>query len=95
MATKISYKDTISAVAEKSGITKVKAREVIDNFKQVLIENTKAGNNSAIGDDFGTLKVVNKAARKAKVPGTDKTVDVPASVTVKLSVSKNLKSQLN
>ena len=43
---------------------------------------------------FGTFSTADRAARKARVPGTKKVIDVPASKAVKFKVGKNLKKQL-
>ncbi|MDX4013244.1 HU family DNA-binding protein, partial [Aliarcobacter skirrowii] len=40
---------------------------------------------------FGTFSTAARAARVAKVPGTDKTVNVPATTVAKFKVGKALK----
>ena len=40
---------------------------------------------------FGTFSTASREARTAKVPGTDKTVNVPATTVAKFKVGKALK----
>jgi DNA-binding protein HU-beta len=40
---------------------------------------------------FGTFSTAKRAARTAKVPGTDRTVDVAATTVAKFKVGKALK----
>ncbi|BCX79510.1 HU family DNA-binding protein [Campylobacter sp. 19-13652] len=80
----------IQAVAEKAGLSKKDTLKVVDATLEVIEDTLVAGDNvSFIG--FGTFDVSERAARKARVPGTDKTIDVPASKAVKFKVGKKLK----
>jgi len=44
---------------------------------------------------FGTFKVVQRKAKKARIINTGETIDVPATYTVKFVPSKQLKQALN
>ena len=44
---------------------------------------------------FGRFTVTHRIPRKAKIPGTETVVDIPAHKTVKFSAGKSLKSALN
>jgi len=80
----------IQAVTEKSGLTKKASTEAIDAILEVIEASLVTGQDiNFIG--FGSFSVVNKAARIARVPGTDKTIDVPATKAVKFKVGKALK----
>lgn len=80
----------IQAVVEKSGLTKKASSEAIDAILEVIEASLVAGQDvSFIG--FGAFSVASRAERKARVPGTDKTIDVPATKVVKFSVGKSLK----
>jgi len=80
----------IQAVAQKANLSKKDTEAVIDaaieTITQALAEGKSVG---FIG--FGTFSTTKRAARKAKVPGTDRIVDVPATRIVKFKVGKNLK----
>ena len=82
--------DFIQAVAAKAGLSKKDVQAVIDAALDVITETLKKGDEvSFIG--FGTFTTSERAAREAKVPGTDKVVKVPATRVVKFKVGKKLK----
>ena len=59
---------------------------VLDTITETLVKKEAV---SFIG--FGTFTTADRAARTAKVPGTDKTVNVPATTVAKFKVGKALK----
>jgi DNA-binding protein HU-beta len=80
----------VQAVAEKAGLSKKDTEAVLDAAIETITEALAAGKSvSFIG--FGTFTTAERAARKAKVPGTDRVVDVPATRAVKFKVGKKLK----
>jgi DNA-binding protein HU-beta len=79
------------AVAEKAGLTKKDAKNAVEACIDVITENL-AKNEAITFLGFGTFTTVKREIRKARVPGTDKTVEVPATTVVKFKVGKNLKS---
>ena len=82
--------DFIQAVAEKAGLSKKDSLKVVDAALEVIESALVAGDSvSFIG--FGTFGTADRAARKARVPGTKKFIDVPASKAVKFKVGKKLK----
>jgi DNA-binding protein HU-beta len=84
----------IEAVAAKSGLSKKDAKSAVDAFLDTVTESlVKKESVSFIG--FGTFTVSERAARTAKVPGTDKTVDVPATTVAKFKVGKALKQAIS
>ena len=82
--------DFIQAVADKAGLSKKDSLKAVDAALETIEEVLKNGDSiSFIG--FGTFGTAERAARKARVPGTDRTIDVPASKAVKFKVGKKLK----
>ncbi|QKF92309.1 HU family DNA-binding protein [Campylobacter sp. CCUG 57310] len=80
----------IQAVADKAGLSKKDSLKVVDATLETIKEALTAGGSvSFIG--FGTFSTADRAARKARVPGTKKVIDVPASKAVKFKVGKKLK----
>ena len=80
----------INAVAVKAGLSKKDAKGAVDAVLEVITEAlVKKDSVSFIG--FGTFATAERAARVAKVPGTDKTVNVPATTVAKFKVGKSLK----
>lgn len=78
------------AVAEKAGLTKKDAKNAVEACIDVITENL-AKNEAITFLGFGTFTTVKRGIRKARVPGTDKTVEVPATTVVKFKVGKKLK----
>jgi len=80
----------IDAVANKTKLSKKNSREVIDAVLEVITE-TLAKKEQVALVGFGTFSVSERAARTAKVPGTDKTVNVEAKTVAKFKAGKLLK----
>ncbi len=82
--------DFIQAVAEKAGLSKKDTNAVLDAMLETITEAlVERKSVSFIG--FGTFSTAPRAARQARVPGTDKVVNVPATTAVKFKVGKKLK----
>ena len=80
----------IDAVAAKTGLSKKDTSGVLDAILETITDALKEKKSvSFIG--FGTFSTSERAARTARVPGTDKVVDVPATTAVKFKVGKQLK----
>ena len=80
----------IDAVAAKAGLSKKDSKAAVDAVLETLTE-ALVKNDSVAFVGFGTFLVGQRAARVAKVPGTDKTVNVPATTVAKFKVGKALK----
>ena len=80
----------IDAVAEKTGLSKKDTagalEAMLETIQGALVEKKSI---SFIG--FGTFSTSERAARSARVPGTDKIVNVAATTAVKFKVGKKLK----
>ena len=80
----------VQQVAEKAGLSKKDTEAVLDAAIETITEALAAGKSvSFLG--FGTFTTAERAARQAKVPGTDRIVEVPATRAVKFKVGKALK----
>ena len=74
----------------KSGLSKKDAKGAINAVLETITETlSRKEQVSLVG--FGTFSVSERAARTAKVPGTDKTVDVAATTFAKFKAGKILK----
>ena len=82
--------DLIQAISDKTGLSKKDTSATIDAALEV-IEEALAAKKSVSFIGFGTFSTAPRAARTARVPGTDKVVDVPATTAVKFKVGKKLK----
>ena len=80
----------IQNVAEKAGLSKKDATAAIEASMDVIKEALVSGDTvNFIG--FGAFSTSIRAARKAKVPNTDRIVDVPETVSVRFKAGKGLK----
>ena len=86
--------ELLAEVAKKTGLSKndvdAVIRETMETIKEAVAKDDKV---SFIG--FGSFELTSRAGRKAKIPGTDKIVDVPASKSVKFKVGKQFKDAVN
>ncbi len=86
--------DIVELVAEKSGNTvkdvKVVVEQFLEEVKNCLVENKHLEIRS-----FGTFKVKNHKARKARNPKTNEEVIVPAMKKAFFKVSRELNKMLD
>ena len=71
----------ISAVAEKSGLSKVDAKKAVEAFVDTVSNELK---------DFGSFSVSEKAARKGVNPKTKETIEIAARKAVKFKAGAEL-----
>ena len=90
----MSKKDLIEAVAVATELPKDKASIAVDAVIAHIEGSMKKGEEVRI-PGFGTFKVSQRAARKARNPQTGMEMDVKASRVPKFQASKTLKELLN
>ncbi len=83
----------IDAVAAKSGLTKKDSKTALDAVFDTITE-ALANKDSVAFIGFGTFSTASREARTTKVPGTDRTVNVPATTVAKFKVGKALKEAI-
>ena len=84
----------IDAIAAKAGLSKKDAKGAVDAVLETITESL-VKKDSVRFIVFGTFAKSDRAARTAKVPGTDRTVDVPATTVAKFKVGKALKEAVS
>ena len=84
----------ISRVAELSGTTKKDATVAVNAVLETITETLAKGETVAFVG-FGSFNVKDRAARTATIPGTTKTVKVPASKAVSFKAGSELKKSVN
>jgi len=86
--------ELVETVANKTGLSKIDVESVMKATMETITTAVAEGDKVAfIG--FGSFERTSRAGRKAKIPGTDKVVDVPASKSVKFKVGKQFKDAVN
>ena len=86
--------ELISAMAEKSKLTKKDADIALDAFVESVQDALKAGDKVQLVG-FGTFEVKTRAARTGKNPRTGEPMTTPAKKAPAFRASKNLKEAVN
>jgi DNA-binding protein HU-beta len=82
--------ELISAVAEKSSITKKDADKIVSSVFDVIGDALKSGDKVQLVG-FGTFEVKERAARKGLNPLTKQPIDIAASKAPVFKAGKGLK----
>ena len=84
----------VNMISTKANITKKDATVAVNAVLETITETLAKGESiQFVG--FGSFNVKDRAARIATVPGTTKTVQVPASKAVSFKAGKDLKKSVN
>lgn len=86
--------ELVSAIAEKSGVSKTNVDAVIKSFTEVVAEELKKGEKIALVG-FGTFEVSERAAREGINPLTKEKIKIKACKSPKFKAGKALKDQVN
>ncbi|AZT85525.1 HU family DNA-binding protein [Marinobacter sp. NP-4(2019)] len=83
-----------AAIADKTGLTREKASEVITAFTdQISAAASRGEDTTLIG--FGTFSIRTRDARDGRNPQTGATIKIPASKTVGFKAGKSLKEAVS
>lgn len=90
MATKA---DTVSAVAESSGVTQTDTERVLTAFFDLVKAQVKAEEKIA-WPGFGTFSLSKRGPRKGRNPRTGEEIQIGPSRSIKLSTAAGAKKEL-
>lgn len=91
MAKALTKSQIAASVADKTGITKKAAVEVLDLLAQLAYKNAK---NTFTLPGIGKLVLVNRKARVGRNPATGEQIQIPAKRVVKFRVAKAAKDAI-
>jgi len=91
--TKTEFVDMLKKKAGDVFTSKASAEKAYDAFVGVLGDSLAKGKDVRL-PNVGTLAIGKRAARKGRNPRTGKTINIPASTTVKFRPAKALKDRL-
>jgi DNA-binding protein HU-beta len=91
MAKALTKSQVAAAVAEKAGITKKQAGEVLATLCDLAYKNAK---NTFTLPGIGKLVLVNRKARIGRNPATGEEIKIPAKKVVKFRVAKAAKDAI-
>ena len=81
--------ELVSAVAQKSGLTKVDAKKALDAVLESIGEELK-NDGRVVLVGFGSFSVTERSARKGINPRTKEPIDIPAEKVVKFKAGSEL-----
>ena len=84
--------ELITAVAQKSGLTRKDADKVVASVLESITETLASGEKVSIVG-FGTFEVKERAARTGRNPSTGETIEIPASKTPSFKTGKGLRDE--
>ncbi|HMP82086.1 MAG TPA: HU family DNA-binding protein [Verrucomicrobiota bacterium] len=90
MAT-LSKSQLTAAIADKAGIKKKQAAEILEHIAQLAYKNAK---NTFTLPGLGKLVLVNRKARIGRNPATGEQINIPAKRVVKFRVAKACKDAI-
>ena len=80
----------VESIANKTGLSKVKAAESVEAFVSTVTTALKKGDNVAL-IGFGSFSTIKRAARMGRNPKTGKEIKIAANTTPKFKAGKALK----
>ena len=86
--------ELVSAIADKTSLSKKDAEAAIKAFTEVVAEELKKGEKIQLVG-FGTFEVSERAARVGRNPQTGKEMKIAASKAPKFKAGKALKDSIN
>ena len=86
--------ELVSAMADKTGLSKKDAEAALKAFTDVVAEELKKGEKIQLVG-FGTFEVSERAAREGRNPLTGETMQIAASKSPKFKAGKALKDMMN
>lgn len=84
----MTKKELINVLAQKQGVSQIKAGEFLDAVKSTIMDELSVGGEVNLGSDFGTFK---PTKRSGIIPGTQTKY---SSNSVKFSTSAAFKRKL-
>ena len=90
----ITKKELVNRIAERTTVTKVVAKDIIQSFLDLIIEELAAGNRLEFRE-FGVFETKERAARRAQNPRTLEKVSVPAKRIVKFKVGRMMRERVS
>ena len=91
MAKALTKSQIESTLAEKHGLTKKQAGEILGSLVELAYKNAK---NTFTIPGLGKLVLVNRKARMGRNPGTGETIKIAAKRVVKFRIAKAAKDAI-
>jgi len=93
MASNMNKDALVSAISEKTDLSKKDIEMVLEAMVEVITKTLKSGDKVTM-TGFGTFKVSNRAAREGINPQTKAKIKIPAMTVPKFTAGKALKEAI-
>lgn len=90
----ITKKDLVEKISDKTGLTQVDTKIVIESFLDSIAKALQGGSNIEIRG-FGRFKIKHKKARIARNPRTNEHIQVLEGIKPVFEASKELRNRIN
>lgn len=90
----MSYEDMIGKVAEMTGVSRAKVKDVIEALGETTVEGLKNDGRVRI-PAFGVFEVRQRAARVGRNPQTGEQINISASQRVGFKMSAKMKAEIS
>jgi DNA-binding protein HU-beta len=91
MAKAMTKTQLVTQIAEKAGITKKLAIDIMEDIASIAYKEAK---NSFTLPGLGKLVLVQRKARMGRNPGTGEAINIPAKKVVKFRIAKAAKDAI-
>ena len=85
--------ELVTAMAEKSGLTKASAEKALNAFTEAVTDSMKKGERVGLVG-FGSFSVAERSARTGRNPQTGKEITIPAKKVVKFKPGAELEDAI-
>lgn len=86
--------ELVSAIAEKSGLSKSDAKKALDGTLEAITAALKAGDKIALVG-FGTFSVSERPERQGLNPSTKQPITIPAKKVAKFKAGADIDNAIN
>lgn len=90
----ITKKDLVEGIAERTGLTRVDIKIIVECFLDSISQALQNGTNIEIRR-FGRFKIKEKRARRARNPRTNQYIQVAAGFKPVFEASKEIRKRIN
>lgn len=90
----VTKKDLVERISERTGLTQVDTKIVVENFLEAIANSLQEGKNIEVRG-FGRFKIKTKRSHNARNPRTNEHIVVEAGFKPVFEASKELKLRLN
>jgi DNA-binding protein HU-beta/integration host factor subunit beta len=94
MMKNVTKKDLVEQIAERTGLTRVDTKIIVECFLDSVSQSLQNGTNIEIRR-FGRFKIKKKKARRARNPRTNQFIQVAAGFKPTFEASRELRKRIN